>query len=75
MSDSRNADDFKTIATIMVSESEGVLLVKPIGESNQAMATKLIQCLDNETAVRVPANGKVSVRKIIDLLSQIQEQE
>jgi hypothetical protein len=72
---SRNASEFKTIATIMVSESEGILLVKPIDELNQLSATAIIQSLDGSCAVDVPANGSISVRKIIDLLSGIQDQE
>lgn len=72
---SRDAAEFKTIATIMVSECEGILLVKPIAELNQLSATAIIQCLDDSCAVNVPANGAISVRKIIDLLSGIQEQK
>jgi hypothetical protein len=71
---SRKASEFKTIATIMVSES-GILLVKPISDSNQMLATLVIQGLDDSRAVKVPASGSISVRKIIDLLSGIQELE
>ena len=72
---SRNASELKTIATIMVSESDGMLLVKPVKDLNQVVITAMVHSLDASAAVRIPANGTISVRKIIDLLSGIQEQE
>jgi len=36
-------ENVKTIAAIYVNESDGVLMVKPISENNQQMATLMLQ--------------------------------
>jgi len=69
-----SASKVKTIAAIYVNEADGVLMVKPISESNQVMATTMIQSIDGTAAIRVEAQGGISVRKIVDLLGTIQEQ-
>ena len=68
-----SASKVKTIAAIYVNEADGVLMIKPISESNQAIATSMIQCLDDTTAIRVCANGAISIRKIVEVLETIQE--
>ena len=64
----------KTIATICVIESEGVLMVKPIAENTQVLATSIIQSLDDTAAIRIDVSGSISVKKIVELLGGIQDQ-
>ena len=66
-------ENVKTIAAIYVNESDGVLMVKPISEDNQQTATLMLQSMDDSRAIKVDAEGGISVKKIVDLLSALQE--